>query len=148
MDREFPTPTALQLVFTVPREVGLRTFHVRILAGTASRRNQIDGVKDGGHGREPTPVGSLLAVMDRLMNRRAGRIDVGDTFREGAAHTNCMLRGMELNEIRDVAVEVRENAETLVDGEVDALNDAKYLAAQVASLAHAVEELAKKIGNV
>lgn len=72
----------------------------------------------------------------------------GDTFREGAAHTNCMLRGMEPNEIRDIAVEVRENAETLVDGEVDALNDAKYLAAQVASLAHAVEELAKKIGNV
>jgi ubiquinone biosynthesis protein UbiJ len=52
---------------------------------------------------------------------------------------------MEATEIREAAVEVRENAETLVDGEVDALNDAKYLAAQVATLAHAVEELAKKL---
>ena len=52
---------------------------------------------------------------------------------------------MELNEVRDAAAEVRQNAEALVDGDVDALNDAKYLAAQVASLAHAVEELATRL---
>lgn len=55
--------------------------------------------------------------------------------------------GVEPGEIRQTAVEVRENAETLIDGDVNALNDAKYLAAQVAALAHAVEELAKKLEN-